>query len=179
MAQQKPYVDRIRLAACKVLNDYGLMQVPINVQAVAEKLGGIVSYESFDDDLSGVLVKDKDRIVIGVNSYHAKTRQRFTIAHECGHLVLKHQGEIFVDRTVMKRDGRSAQATDWQEIEANAFAAELLMPEDLILEAVHRRQQKNTEDRSTQFIDELAAEFQVSPQAMEYRLTNLGMFMPQ
>jgi Zn-dependent peptidase ImmA (M78 family) len=165
--------------ATKLLQEAGITKAPVNVEALAAKVGAVISYEVFKEDLSGVLVKEKARTVIGVNSFHAKTRQRFTIAHEIGHLVLKHKGDVFVDQTVMRRDARSAQAVDPQEIMANQFAAELLMPKDLVIEAVLRRQAKKPDLSSVSLVDELADEFQVSPQAMEYRLTNLGMFMPR
>lgn len=164
--------------ARRLLKDCGITKAPVRVEDIAAHLGATVSYEVFTEDLSGVLVKEKHRTVIGVNSFHAKTRQRFTIAHECGHLALGHVGEVFVDRTVMRRDSRSSQAVDQQEIDANRFAAELLMPKDLVLAAVARRQAKKPELSSTMLVEELAEEFQVSAQAMEYRLTNLGMFMP-
>jgi Zn-dependent peptidase ImmA (M78 family) len=170
--------DTVKSAAQKLLNIAHITQAPINVEALAGHIGVIVSYEPFKEELSGVLVKEKDRTVIGVNSSHAKTRQRFTIAHELGHLQLNHQGEIFVDQTVMKRDGRSSQAIDRQEIDANRFAAELLMPELLVLDAIHQLE-SNSNYSTVMLIEELANKFQVSPQAMEYRLTNLGIFMPR
>lgn len=173
--------DEIKACALKFLREAGITQAPVDVEKLAIRVGAKVSYEPFEGDLSGVLVKDHGSVVIGVNSSHPNTRQRFTIAHECGHLLLKHIGDIFVDQTVavMKRDGRSSMAIDQQEIEANRFAAELLMPEKMIVEAVKRRQQKKTDISASQIISELADEFQVSPQAMEYRLTNLGLLMPQ
>lgn len=154
-------------------------KAPIDVEHVARVAGAVVAFEAYGEDLSGVLVKGEERVVIGVNSTHAKTRQRFTIAHECGHLALGHKGELFVDQTVMRRDDRSSKAIDFQEIDANAFAAELLMPEPLIAEAVMRRQARRPGMTPSQLVGELAAEFEVSTQAMEYRLTNLGMFMMQ
>lgn len=166
--------------AIKILAAAGQVQPPVDIETVAISLGARVSYEPFDEDLSGILVKEPNRIVIGVNSAHPNTRQRFTIAHEIAHLALEHKGEIFVDQAmksnalVMKRDGKSALAIDRQEIEANQFAAELLMPEHLVLAAVKRRQEKESKD----FVTSLAFDFQVSPKAMEYRLTNLGLFMP-
>lgn len=96
--------------------------------------------------LSGVLIKSEGRAVIGANSAHAVTRQRFTIAHEIGRHVLEHKGELFIDQTVRdrtvtigRRDGRSSQGIDFQEIEANAFGAEILMPEDLVFAAVQKQ----------------------------------------
>lgn len=168
--------DPIKSAAQAMLKKCDMSQAPIDVEAIALKAGAVVTYEAFKEELSGVLVKEKSRTVIGVNSFHPKTRQRFTIAHEVGHLVLQHKGTIFVDQTVVRRDTRSSQAVDPQEIDANRFAAELLMPEPLVIEAVQRRK---ADVSPTQIVDELAAEFQVSPQAMEYRLTNLGMFIPR
>lgn len=169
----------VKKEAERLLKECRITKGPVNVLEIAEQLGAVVSYEVFSEDLSGVLVKEKERTVIGVNSFHAKTRQRFTIAHEIGHLVLKHKGEVFVDQTVMKRDARSSRAVDIQEIAANQFAADLLMPSDFVIAAVQRRQAKRPELSPTSLVDELAEEFQVSSQAMEYRLTNLGMFMPR
>jgi Zn-dependent peptidase ImmA (M78 family) len=163
----------------QILSQYSVTSAPVDVEDIATKMGAVVSYEVFKEDLSGVCVKEKTRTVIGVNSFHARTRQRFTIAHECGHLALEHKGEVFVDQTVMRRDAKSSQAVDRQEIEANQFAAELLMPSALVIAAVERRQSKKPDLSSTLLVDELAEEFQVSSQAMEYRLTNLGMFMPR
>lgn len=171
--------DVVKTAALRLLKLAGIKKAPINVEELAGRVGAIVSFEPFKEELSGVLVKEKTRIVIGVNSSHPRTRQRFTIAHEIGHLELRHQGEIFVDKTVMRRDDRSSQAIDRQEIDANRFAAELLMPEDLILESMHRLQDTKSNDSTSELIADLAQEFQVSSQAMEYRLTNLGIFMPQ
>jgi len=79
----------------------------------------------------------------------------------------------------MRRDSRSSKAIDRQEIEANQFAAELLMPEDLILQAAKDSYELNSSLSQAQLVDQLAKAFKVSLQAMEYRLTNLGIFMPQ
>ena len=167
------------IEALRILEECGIKEPPVDVTTVARHLGATVSYEVFKEDLSGVLVKKPGHVVIGVNSFHANTRQRFTIAHECGHLVLKHKGDVFVDQTVMRRDARSSLAADPQEIAANQFAAELLMPADFVLAAVQRYQARRPELSPGLLVDELADEFQVSAQAMEYRLTNLGMFIPR
>ena len=173
-----------REAARALLKQHRVSRAPVDVEALATKLGAVISYAPYKEALSGVLVKEKTKTVIGVNSAHPKTRQRFTIAHELGHLALEHQGELFVDemvqtdRSVLRRDSRSSRAVDAAEIEANRFAAELLMPEPLVLEALVRRQTR-AEMSQEEIIQDLAREFQVSAQAMEYRLTNLGIFMPR
>jgi len=182
MAQPR---DHIKVTVQRLLKDAGITAAPIDVEALAVRQGAVVSYEPFKEELSGILVKEKDRTVIGVNSSHPRTRQRFTIAHELAHLMLNHKGELFVDQTVksqstvIRRDGISSQAVDRSEIEANRFAAELLMPESLVVEAVHQRQEKRPDYPSNLLLDDLARAFEVSSQAMEYRLTNLGIFIPR
>jgi Zn-dependent peptidase ImmA (M78 family) len=159
-------------------------KLPIDVEQVAKKLGITVRYEHYDEDLSGVLVKEVDRVLIGVNSSHAVTRQRFTVAHECGHYVLQHTGEVFVDKTIrsqsqiLRRDGKSSLGSDAYEVAANQFAAELLMPATILEVQVTKRLQAKSKISADELVSELASLFKVSSQAMEYRLTNLGYLMP-
>ncbi len=64
--------------------------------------------------------------------------------------------------------------TDREEIQANAFAAALLMPERLVLEAVSRLLTADHYTPETLTVL-LAKEFEVSEAAMGYRLINLGI----
>jgi Zn-dependent peptidase ImmA (M78 family) len=159
-------------------------KLPIDVEALARTLGISVKYEPLKGDLSGVLVKEHERTAIGVNSSHAITRQRFTIAHELGHFVLKHEGNLFVDKAlknqafVVRRDGKSASGIDLFEIQANQFAAELLMPAGLLKLQLEKRIGKKSVPSDDDLISDLARVFLVSPKAMEYRLVNLGSLIP-
>jgi Zn-dependent peptidase ImmA (M78 family) len=177
-------IDFERLASA-LLSQHGMDQkLPIDVEAVANCLGISVRYEPFGEDMSGVLVKEPNRTTIGVNSSHAITRQRFTIAHEIGHFILKHKGEVFVDKTlrndtfVVRRDGKSSLGTFLWEIHANQFAAALLMPKNLLLAQISKRLDKKNKLLLEELIAELAKVFMVSKQAMEYRLTNIGSLIP-
>lgn len=164
-------------AAQRVLDELKIDEAPIPVEEIATKLGAQVSYEPFEGkgDMSGMLVRDKNRAVIGINSSHPLVRQRFSIAHEIGHLRL-HQGNVFVDQTVrFNRDAKSSLAVDYQEIQANQFAAALLMPPKLVAQAVKKRLTKKPHIEESTLIAELASEFKVSSKAMEFRLTNLGI----
>src|SRR6266851_1759525 len=106
---------------------------PIPVEKIARLLGADVRYEPFEGELSGMLFREKGRSVVGVNALHSRTRQRFTIAHELGHLLLHSDNDLFVDKHYrVRRDRRSSEASDYAEIQANAFAAELLMPTALL-----------------------------------------------
>jgi Zn-dependent peptidase ImmA (M78 family) len=168
---------KIREAVQAVLKQCNVTSLPVAVEEIASTLKARLTYEPFDgnDDMSGMLFRDDERIVIGVNSSHAKTRQRFKI----GHLVL-HKGDLFVDRTVrLNRDGKSGLAIDDREIEANGFAAELLMPEAWVTSEAQKFLLKNQKASDVSLIEHLAKVFQVSNQAMEIRLSNLGILSPR
>jgi Zn-dependent peptidase ImmA (M78 family) len=175
---------RIEEAAARILRKCKVSSAPVNILKVAQLLGARVAFEPFDEELSGMLVRKDDQIIIGVNSRHPKTRQRFTIAHEMGHWQLEHPGELFLDRTlrnkpvsIKKRDQRAAQGSDKEEIEANAFAAAILIPEPLLVASVEELLDSDADYEVDRLIGNLAKEFEVSSQAMEHRLTNLGMMI--
>lgn len=181
----RPVLRDIEKKVHTLLCKYRLDQkLPIDVEALAKALKIAVKYEPFDEELSGILVKENERTAIGVNSTHAITRQRFTIAHELGHFVLKHDGNLFVDKTlgsqafVVRRDGKSSLGIDVFEIQANQFAAELLMPRVSIIAQVEKRLERKSRLTSDELISELARVFLVSPKAMEYRLVNVGSLIP-
>ena len=162
----RPFVKRL-LDAC------GIREAPVPVELVARHLGAEIRYSPFDGKLAGMLVRrDEGPAVIGVNSAHHINRQRFTIAHECAHFYLHTGRDVYIDRTfrvnVNRRDERSTQAVDPDEIEANRFAAELLMPYNLILNDIIEFDIEDDED-----LEELAAKYRVSVQALTYRINNL------
>ena len=156
-----------------LLEECGIDGVPVPVEVIAEYLGAQIRYSPFDGELAGMLVRHDDgQAVIGVNSAHHINRQRFTIAHECGHLRLHKGKAVYIDRSfrvkLSRRDGRSAQAVDPEEIEANRFAAELLMPLDRILEDMVEFDIEDDEELKV-----LADKYVVSVQALNYRVNKL------
>lgn len=148
--------------------------VPVDVEAIAEAHGVSVVKQDLEDSVSGVLIIKDGRGIIGVNSSHHPNRQRFTIAHELGHYVLHPKaGTVFVDRSIIFfRDSDSAKGVDHREMEANAFAAELLMPENEVMEQLDDQQIDAFDDLP---VRRLAARFGVSAQALTIRLTKLGL----
>ncbi len=168
--------SRAEKRAAEVLTEAGINELPVPVDELAISLGADVTYESFDGEVSGMLVRGANRAVIGVNSKHAKTRQRFSVAHEIAHLVMHPGTPMFVDRFVRVnyRNGESNR----EEIEANAFAAELLMPCNLMAESVDRALAKHQGLTPEQLAKQLARTFHVSPEAMSYRLQNLEVVDP-
>jgi Zn-dependent peptidase ImmA (M78 family) len=166
--------------ASALLEEFGVTAPPVPVEDIARKLSARLSFEPFGPDVSGILFREDEGAIIAVNASHAKTRQRFTIAHEIGHLRL-HQGRpMFVDRSVRidRRDASAALGIDPQEIAANSFAAALLMPDEMIITALAQSSPPRSATGTDELIARLARRFDVSPQAMEYRLANLGLIVP-
>lgn len=173
--------------ARKLLKQQGITSPPIPVREIAEGLKIHVRFQPFtgQSDVSAVLKRDHEKAVIGVNSMHTATRQRFSIAHELGHYHLHEDEKLFVDFGSMTinrpntryRNDVSGQGTDREEIEANSFAAALLMPRGMVKrerEALLEEYPDLPPDRVT---TELARRFQVSEDAMHYRLLNLGLLV--
>jgi Zn-dependent peptidase ImmA (M78 family) len=151
-----------------------VVEPPVVVEAIARKYNLHIRYQPLQSDLSGFLYHDEQQAVIGINSSHPKVRQRFTIAHELGHFILHQNDPLHVDRAVQAkfRSTLSKQGIDVDEIEANLFAAELLMPRDLLALDLSHVKAVDILDEDT-FI-QLAHSYQVSVQALLLRLVNLG-----
>ncbi|MFE0473233.1 ImmA/IrrE family metallo-endopeptidase [Streptomyces sp. NPDC058947] len=165
-------------AAHKLLNRHEIEKPPIPIEEIARAEGILITRKAFDGTRSGFALRDGATRIIGINSATSPRRQRFTVAHELGHLFL-HQGKpLIVDHSVRVdwRDERSSLGTDKEEMEANAFAAEVLMPVNLILDrASHYLRTQNATRES--LIAGLARDFDVSAEAMGYRLINLGIIV--
>lgn len=155
------------------------MRIPVPVELIAHRLNLEVEAAPLGDDVSGVLVVGKNAGTIGYNSAQSPVRQRFTIAHEIGHYVLhaaESKDKLFIDKQYTasyRRDSASSTGGEIEEIQANSFAAALLMPEELIrqeLKTMHF--DMGNEDALFQ----LASKFEVSSQAMSIRLGSLGIF---
>ncbi len=129
------------------------------------------SYE-LHRDISGELEKREDgSFIIRVNASHAKTRQRFTIAHELGHYMLHRMliGKGVDDnkayRSESKGNFNNTNIKPRHETEANQFAASLLMPAGQVRAAYE----------ANPSVFHLAQHFSVSEAAMSIRLRSLRL----
>lgn len=160
----------------RLLDEVGVKKPSVPVERVAKHLGIQVRYSPLDDEMSGMIYIKDDVPIIGVNALHHPNRQRFTIAHEIGHFVLHRElltGQIHVDHQfpILMRDAEAALGTSDIEIEANNFAAELLVPEAMLVQAIGNKASDIDDDGP---VVELAAKFKVSKQMMGFRIRNLG-----
>lgn len=164
--------DRAR----QLLRDLDILGPPVPVDDIARRLGATISREPFRGGISGMLYRTVDTAIVGVNSAEPETRQRFTIAHEIGHFLLHEGRPLIVDRHVRvdRRDASSSMGTKREEVEANAFAAELLMPEEMIRHQFEALAKDHASLPAERLVNRLARQFEVSGQAMEIRLGSLG-----
>ena len=158
--------DDIEVIAESKLLEYGLFSVPVDPGEVARLNKIEVKNVVFNDEkISGFIIRNGNDTKIFVKNQEVTERKRFTIAHELGHFFLHLQKE---DGDFVEGYFRGADNQDMgKEIEANQFAAALLMPREHIRRAWY-------EGRSVQ---EMAALFGVSESAMGYRLGNLGLLV--
>lgn len=141
----------------------GRPPLPVDPVRIARRLGIDVYEARLAPHLFASLIKEpgQDPTIV-LNAIDSENRKRFSCAHEIGHFMRRSDDEYeYFDR----RDMLSSTGTDPEEIYANTFAACLLMPED----EVRRRHRAGDSEV------EMALLFDVSREAMHYRLTNLGL----
>jgi len=151
--------------------------VPVPVEKIAREKGLPVIETTMNADVSGALIRSNNLQGIAVNAAQSPVRKRFTVAHELGHFLLEHVDRDHVDWefTVIRRDGLSSEAQDDQEIAANFFAANLLMPRHILRKDVENYKGFDGEIRldDTDILI-LARRYRVSEAAMRFRLQGLG-----
>lgn len=178
----------IESRAQAVLWQAGALSAPVDLPRVVQSLGAQLHFQPLEPHVSGVLAIQGGVKHILINNAHHPNRQRFTIGHECGHLVLHHQegDQLFIDTQlrVYQRVGvpssevyasGAASTSPQQEREANQFASALVMPAPLILERISNPAGVIDEED----VSALAHVFGVSEQAMSIRLQHLGLLHVQ
>jgi Zn-dependent peptidase ImmA (M78 family) len=175
-------VLRAKQKAKELLSHHPVKGTWVDVFVLAKTFPEVAAVRvmDLDDDISGALLPiSEGKWLILVNKDHPITRQRFSVAHELGHLFLHQYRVPHADRTMKLRDAQSSQGSAFEEIEANQFAAELLMPRELLLKAldghVIEYEPDNAKDASSlnNLVKGLAKRFKVSEQAMMIRLSSL------
>jgi len=153
--------EAIRREAQRLLDAAGVTRAPVSLRDVVSYLNlSLVERRREPFGSEAALVPVGDGHAIELRGRSGERRLRFTIAHEIGHFLLHRE------QAVAERGGATNQASARREREADEFAAELLMPDDLVRQAV-------LEDGAD--VRRLADRFDVSTQAMSLRLRHLGL----
>lgn len=154
-------------AARKILETYWDGVIPVKPVALGQSLRVQVFKQILDPGQSGLIMLDGDtkgRARIIINAEDDLIRQRFAISHMLGHLALGHLASGKAERVEPAKHFLLDELSK-EEVEANHFALELLMPRDALevaFRAGHTR------------ISSLAKVFVVSEVAIVERLKTLN-----
>ena len=129
---------------------------------IEDKFNVDVAIEPLEPGLDGLAITRQGYSLIMASSSIAAHRQRYTIAHELGHLMAGDHGDII--------DENINYSKTPEETRANAFAAAFLMPANALRTSFGDRSVPNE-----QLIADLLARYRVSLDALAFRLHNLGI----
>ena len=113
----------------------------------------VISHHFSNRKIEGLTVIDELGISFSYEKDNPKVKQNFTLCHELGHFILKHDGDCF------------AESIDNQENllerEANIFSAVVLMPDIVLLSKIYY---------SCETFHQVQNSLEVSKQALFFRL---------
>lgn len=153
-------------AAIKVLGECGIDDsLGVSIQDLIVFYDGIVREVSLTN-CDGRVVMKNGRAIVSVNAdIEFPKKKRFVLAHELGHMILHSQRDAtFSDDYETLEAFRHGP----QEVEANAFAAELLMPEQFFKDSCFKKV------FSPDLLRELSERFETSITSTVYRFIDLG-----
>lgn len=127
----------VRKIAQRLLSKYSLCP-PVDVFALAELEKLCIKYEGNQVGIDGLAQLDAEPPIITLNSEQTyRPRIRFTLAHEIGHVKIPwHTGVIGCSTDNPYVYVQAKKQIDSQELEANAFASELLIPREWLQQKV-------------------------------------------
>lgn len=161
----------------KTLVRNGQLGLPVNVEDLAQKIGLDISYEKLPLGTDGELVKDGPAAENGmgfkaiIDENGSRHRQRFTIAHEIGHYIHGYQDypkDGKNQRIVEMRNVASSNGINQEEVWANTFASEILMPASIVTSLWGQGVS----------VRDMTRRFDVSTRVMGTWLDNLGLDGP-
>jgi Zn-dependent peptidase ImmA (M78 family) len=168
----------------KLLEDNNLLNLPIDLDALAKKLNIDVNYSILKSNISGKInynVVD-DKAIIYINSNEYELRQRFSLAHELSHYIydinFSEDAEIEDnDQTLFRND-----IINPIENRANKYAEKLLMPKELFVRKTDEIKNDLFPDEDNKIgiqkiyklVEKLSDMFKVSKPAVITRLHSIG-----
>lgn len=151
--------DFARMRAKNLLKDYRIKKPPTNVDLLASKLKIEVIYHDLNNIEFSFSIKDKDKYYVILVISGSYGRDRWTLAHEIGHIILNHYELYRVD--TIYEDRLSEEERYILDREADIFAEELLMPSEWVAR------------NKSLGIDNLKDVFEVSKEAISVRLKKI------
>lgn len=155
----KPRVGYARNAARNLLKLSKIITYPIKLIDIAKCVPDLnITGVELEEKISGMQGTYRGISFIRYNTSHSTKRNRFTVAHELGHAILGH--------TVNNCNRGILGIRDTNEIEANQFSAELLIPLEMLKTAM----------KTITTVNQLARIFWVSKDAMGWRVKETGQY---
>lgn len=135
------------------------------ISAIEARFGIDIVVLDGDRDIDGLAIALPGARVIALAATAVPARQRFTLAHELCHLLTGDDQEVHLDTNVYDKSAPG-------ERRANAFAAAFTMPAAFVKAETEQCQG----DITIEVFDSMVSRLHVSPAALAYRLSNLGLF---
>jgi Zn-dependent peptidase ImmA (M78 family) len=157
-----PKLKEVRHTATAIVKSLKITDPPISLNAIYHKTKETIDItiqgtDKLSDKVDAVLERSGDEIFILFNKSKSINRQRFSVAHELGHL---HMGHVHGSSSI------DLNSKNFDEVEANNFAAYLLMPPLMIRKDI----KSGIKD-----VEELAKRYQVSKIAMWWQIDKAGL----
>lgn len=157
------------ITAQKLLNDCGLNEVlEISLENLIFGRNAVVKEENISGAEGRIVFQENNAVITVHSEINIKGKKRFVLAHELGHY------EMHKDLLTVHADDHKS-LSDWykngrHEIEANQFAAELLMPKELFI------QKSKGKDFNLDLIEYLSNRFQTTKTSTLIRYSKFGDF---
>lgn len=157
----KPQTEKgIKLLSSYLYNQYS-SEFSIDLNQIVEDEGIFVHYDDYKNAFDGMFVIDNGIHHIHLNTskgnYLNSGRGRFSLAHEIGHYMIEeHHMAIRQGKLKPHPSFQKKEQDNIYEIEADYFAANLLMPEDVFFNACGGR------EFNWYLIEDLANKFKTS-----------------
>lgn len=150
-------------AAASYLKAIGVPVRDLSTAALIDRIEAVFGINVVIADLPEgcdglAFANDSVRAIVLATTPNAPYRQRFTLAHELGHIAFSDAADEPIEEELWARK-------DDTEMRANAFAANFLAPADEIREVIGTRSVQEA-------FDDLVLDFQISPESMGWRLVN-------
>lgn len=153
-------------AALARVQEEGRNVTDADLPSVVEGIfGADVAVLGLDDGFDGLAVSSAGAKLVVLATSRVPARQRYTLAHELGHLLSGDDQDVHLDRDIYDK----AQARDPSEMRANSFASAFLMPADTLRVAV------GADGLTETGFAALACDLRVSPSALAIRLSQLRL----
>ena len=123
-----------------LLQKLNIIEVPIQPREIARQLGIWVWEREIEGGYDGYLMRVGNTFGIMVNSaIKSEARKNFTIAHELGHYEFERHKKP--QRVCLIRESDSFYENKQEEMQANQFAVELLMPQEMFIADMNKQEE--------------------------------------